>query len=334
MVKQLCGGWLVACLPAACWLCSWASAEEDAMARYRRVAERWVARYNAQDYAGCRQDWAEVMVKALSADQWQQFCVGLRTQYGAAGRLEAPRLGGSGDARFRVVFERGALDMKLVLDGQDRMTGLWFQPPAADLPVPERHQTDFSLPFAGRWLVFWGGDTAEQNQHHGVLCQRFAFDLLGVGEDGKTVHGEGTRNEDYNAFGREILAPADGVVVEAVDGVRDNAPGSMNPYAAIGNAVTIRHRDQEYTVLAHLKQGSVRVKAGEEVKRGQVLGLCGNSGNSSEPHLHFHLQNTATMHDATGIKLRFGRLVVTRGGAAETVEGNSPVKGEIIANSP
>ena len=82
-------------------------------------------------------------------------------------------------------------------------------PRAATKLAPEKHQTQLSLPFKGRWLVFWGGDTPELNQqHHDVPNQRFAFDLLGVGEDGNTVRGDGSRNEDDYAFGREVLAPA------------------------------------------------------------------------------------------------------------------------------
>lgn len=103
--------------------------------------------------------------------------------------------------------------------------------------------------------------------------------------------------------------------------MRDNAPGSMNAYMALGNFVVIEHRAREYSVLAHLKQGSVRVKPGRKVKRGEVLGLCGNSGNSSEPHLHYHLQNTPVIQDGTGIKVFFTGLG----------DGpRSPVKGDIL----
>jgi murein DD-endopeptidase MepM/ murein hydrolase activator NlpD len=152
-----------------------------------------------------------------------------------------------------------------------------------------------------------------------------------VGEGGKTQEGDGTRNEDYYAFGREVLAPADGKVVEVIEGVRDNTPGSMNPYSAVGNCVVIQHREDEVSALAHFKQRSIVVKVGDTVKRGQLLGKCGNSGNSSEPHVHYHLQNSPVVQDGVGIKCVFQKVVVTRDGKTETRANFSPVKGEIIS---
>src|SRR5262249_6635739 len=131
--------------------------------------------------------------------------------------------------------------------------------------------------------------------------------------------------------GREVLAPADGVVTDVIDGVRDNVPRSMNPLSVLGNAVFIQHGKHEVSVLAHFKQGSIKVKAGDAVKRGQMLGLCGNSGNSSEPHIHYHLQNTVVIQDAIGIKCFFDEVVVEKEGIRSTRENYSPVKGDIIS---
>jgi murein DD-endopeptidase MepM/ murein hydrolase activator NlpD len=188
-----------------------------------------------------------------------------------------------------------------------------------------------SLPFRGPWQVVWGGDTRGQNQHHDVPNQKFAFDLLGVGPDGKTQRGEGKKNEDYFAFGREVLAPADGTVMEVIEGVHDNTPGSMNSYSAVGNCVIIQHREDEVSVLAHFRQGTIQVKEGDKVQRGQLLGQCGNSGNSSEPHIHYHLQNSAVLQDGLGIKIVFDKVSVTKDGKIETRANYSPVKGDLIA---
>jgi murein DD-endopeptidase MepM/ murein hydrolase activator NlpD len=84
-------------------------------------------------------------------------------------------------------------------------------------------------------------------------------------------------------------------------------------------------------VLAHLKQGSIVVKVGDNVKRGQLLGKCGNSGNSSEPHLHYHLQNSAVLQDGLGIKCVFQKAVVTKDGKTETRTNYSPMKGQIVS---
>ena len=119
---------------------------------------------------------------------------------------------------------------------------------------------------------------------------------------------------------------------DVIDGVRDNIPGSMNPYSALGNAVFIQHSEYEVSILAHLKMGSIRVKPGDEVKAGQFLGLCGNSGNSSEPHLHYHLQNTFIIQFGTGIKCFFKNVIITEDGES-TIKGDySPIKGDTVSN--
>jgi hypothetical protein len=245
----------------------------------------------------------------------------LRDSHGALKTLSDPRPDPQGQTIYLGRFERGELDVSIAFDRADRIAGLSFKPHRPAIPVPERNATPLSLPFRDRWLVFWGGDTAELNHHHDVPSQRFAFDLLGADASGRTHRGEGAENEDYFCFGREVLAPADGEVVQAIEGVWDNRPGSMNPYSALGNAVFIRHAELEVSVLAHLKRGSVRVKAGDKVRKGQIVGQCGNSGNSSEPHLHFHLQNTPVIQDGTGIKIYF------RGPKGDF----SPVKGDILS---
>jgi murein DD-endopeptidase MepM/ murein hydrolase activator NlpD len=187
------------------------------------------------------------------------------------------------------------------------------------------------LPFEGQWLVFWGGDSRELNHHHDSRSERFAFDFLIVDDEGRTHQGEGKQNEDYYAFGRPVLAPADGVVTDVVTGVRDNTPGAMNPSFAGGNAVILRHREHEVSVLCHFQQGSIRVKRGERVKQGQVLGLCGNSGNSSEPHIHYHVQNTPAMPGTTGLRCAFEKITVARDGKSETRTNYAPQKGDLVS---
>jgi len=180
-------------------------------------------------------------------------------------------------------------------------------------------------------LVFWGGDTKALNPHHDVPNQRYAFDLEGVDEQGRTRRGASDKNEDYFAYGREVLAPGDGKVIEVIDGVHENEPGSMNPYSMVGNCVMIEHRENEVSVLCHLQPGSIQVKVGDRVKRGQPLGKCGNSGNSSEPHIHYHLQHSPILQDGLGIKPVFQKVVVNRDGKTEIKTNYSPLKGDIIS---
>ena len=307
-----------------------ASAEESTVGRFEKVVNGMVKAINVGDYARIGSDFDRNMEDFFPLEKRKPFFENLSAQYGKISRLDKPRLAQPGQAIFVAHCEHGKLDITVGLDENNKITGLLFLPHKPTIPAPEKHETELFLPFKGRWLVAWGGDTKELNQHHGTPNQRFAFDFLGVDEKDNTRKGQAQINEDYFAFAREILTPADGTVTDAISGVRDNVPGSMNPYSALGNAVFIRHREQEVSVFAHLKLGSIKVKVGDKVKRGQVIGLCGNSGNSSEPHLHYHLQNTPIIQDGTGIKCYYQKVIVLENGKKQSKTNYSPIKGETI----
>ncbi len=318
------------CLTVLVMLSLAASAEESTSGRFENVVNRMVKAINEGDYVRIGSDFDRTMEDFFPLKKRKPFFENLSAQYGKINRLDKPRLVQPGQAIFVAHCEHGKLDITVWLDENNNITGLLFLPHKPTIPAPEKHETELFLPFKGRWLVAWGGDTKELNQHHDTPNQRFAFDFLGVDEKDKTRKGQAQINEDYFAFAREILTPADGTVTDVISGVRDNVPGSMNPYSALGNAVFIRHREQEVSVFAHLKLGSIKVKVGDKVKRGQVIGLCGNSGNSSEPHLHYHLQNTPVIQDGTGIKCYYQKVIVLENGKKQSKTNYSPIKGQII----
>jgi len=305
-------------------------AEDKPISRFEKVVNKMVKAINEADYPGIQADFSKIMLDAFPLEKLTPFFKSLSAVYGKIQKLGQPRYTPPNQTVFPAHFERGVLDIKIVLDDQDKIIGLWFLPHTADIPVPEKHETNLSLPFKGRWLVFWGGDTKELNLHHDAPNQKFAFDFLGVDEKGNTRKDQAQVNEDYFAFGREVLAPADGNVTDVINGIRDNISGSMNPYSALGNAVFIKHREHEISVLAHLKLDSITVKVGDKVKMGQTIGLCGNSGNSSEPHLHYHLQNTPIIQDGTGIKCYFQKVIVLKDGKEQLKIDYSPIKGDIV----
>ncbi len=321
---------LVLAVVLACWVVP-ALGEHQPTGRFQKVAARMIKAINEQDHAGVGKDFAQTMEDFFPLEKRKPFFKNMSGQYGKIKELEDARLVQPDQAVFVAQCERGKLDITVWLDDDNKVIGLLFLPHKPSIPVPDRNQSELSLPFRGRWLVVWGGDTEEMNQHHDVPNQRSAFDFLGVDGQGKTRKGEAHANEDYFAFGREILAPADGTVTDVITGVRDNVPGSMNPYSALGNAVLIQHRESEVSVLAHLKLGSIKVKVGDKVKAGHLIGLCGNSGNSSEPHLHYHLQNTPIIQDATGIKCYFQKVILLQNGKRQDKAEYSPIKSEIIA---
>jgi len=227
------------------------------------------------------------------------------------------------------------MDLKLILDSQNRVSGLGLlpieTPASASSEKPRMNQTRLRLPFDGRWEVINGGDTREMNAHHDAPNQVYALDFVGVGPEGKNFRGGGAKVEDYYCFGRKVLAPAAGVVTVAITGVPDNAIGSLNPYSALGNALFVEHRPGEVSVLAHLKLDSLRVKLGDHVRSGQVLGLSGNSGNSTRPHLHYHLQDTSVIQEGKGIKVSFQKMSIELDGKPQPVESHSAAKGEIVS---
>lgn len=130
---------------------------------------------------------------------------------------------------------------------------------------------------------------------HAYAAQRFAIDWVELYPDGKTYQGDALDNKNYRIYGHEIHSVADGTVTEIKDGIPQNVPNAKEMAVPItletlgGNHVIVDIGGGRYAFYAHLQPGSVRVKVGDKVTRGQVLGLVGNTGNSSEPHLHFHI---------------------------------------------
>jgi murein DD-endopeptidase MepM/ murein hydrolase activator NlpD len=305
----------------------------DPADRFQKAMDRLADAYNQEDFQGMTKDFSESMLKALPPDKFIPSMREMMNFRGKISKIDDPKLTARDEAVFPVQFESSVMDVKIWLDDKGKVSGLMFLPHALPIPVPEKHETILLLPFEGQWTVFWGGDTKELNRHHDTPNQRFAFDFLITNPHGKTYQGDGNKNEDYFAFGRKVLAPADGVVTDVIEGVRDNQPRSMNPFSALGNAVMIEHRDHEISVLAHFKNGSITVKPGDKIKKGRLLGLCGNSGNSSEPHIHYHLQNTPIIQDGTGIKCYFENVVVTKTEKNTPQKHYSPVKGDVVSRN-
>lgn len=217
------------------------------------------------------------------------------------------------------------------IDRSGAITGLLIQPKEEEpKEAPTKHldyrtKTPLRLPFEGEWFVFWGGRTIADNYHAAAPDQRFAYDFL-ILRDGASHTGDGTANEQYFCFGKPILAPGPGTVATAVDGIEDSKPGVMNETQPVGNHVVIDHGNGEFSFLAHLKKGSVRVKKGDKVQSGAPLGLCGNSGRSSEPHLHYHLQTTPVPFEGEGLPAQF--LSYVADGKEE--ERGEPTKGQTV----
>ncbi len=197
-------------------------------------------------------------------------------------------------------------------------------------------QTSFSdvvlarAPFDGDWLISWGGENPKDNHHIGSPPQDRAVDIRKIieGSENQTSRGDPQRNESYGCWAQPIYSPINGVVEVAVDGVPDNIPGELNRPSALGNYVMVRSTSGFVVVLAHFKQGSVAKRAGEPVKAGELLAHCGNSGNSTEPHLHMHVQSGVSMQRSVALRMVFPSLVVD----GVPRKNYTPKRGDILSN--
>ena len=164
----------------------------------------------------------------------------------------------------------------------------------------------------GSWLTANG--PARESGHRRALipvggnasiAQRFGIDFLIVDDSGRTHVGDRLKNESYHAEGKDVIAVADGIVAATKDSIPENVPGGRAVPITLetvgGNHVILDIGGGRHAFYAHLKPGSLRVRTGERVRRGQLLGLVGNSGNSTEPHLHFHLSDGVSPLGAQGV---------------------------------
>jgi len=176
-----------------------------------------------------------------------------------------------------------------------------------------------AAPLAGdRWLAANGPDNATGHRRalialagQGRISQRYAIDWIQLREDGKTWKDDPLKNANYRCYGAHALAVADAIVADTHDGVPENIPGATSRAVAItpetlgGNYILLDLGEGAFAYYAHLQPGSLKVKKGDTVKRGQLLGLVGNSGNSTEPHLHFHLADRNAAIDSEGLPYAF-----------------------------
>ena len=195
----------------------------------------------------------------------------------------------------------------------DRLTGYRFFP--------------LHLPFWGEWAVNQG--------YNGKITHlgewQNALDMVLVDEE-QNVHSLSPfRNENYYCFNKPVLAPADGIIVDIADNIEDNEPGKVNTRQNWGNSIIIRHTDGLYTQMSHLRPGSFRKKKGEYVSSGEMIALCGNSGRSPEPHLHFQVQTTPLIGSKT-LEYPFSYYLLKKGERYELKSYSIPSEGDKIIN--
>jgi hypothetical protein len=218
----------------------------------------------------------------------------------------------------------------IVVDEQGQVGLLQFRP---DPPLTGNRFVDYKdtaklrLPFNGDWFVYQGGRLVYQNPNAYRDAERFAMSFT-VLQDGRPYSGDGSKNEQFYCYGQPVLAPADGTIVQVTDTYADSVPGRPEDVLPSGNRVLIAHGNQEFSLLTHLKQNSIKVKQGAKVKQGDVVGECGNSGASAAPHLEYRLQNSRGMPLPQTMPAQFVDYVAD----GVPVPVGEPVRGQTVHN--
>jgi murein DD-endopeptidase MepM/ murein hydrolase activator NlpD len=208
----------------------------------------------------------------------------------------------------------------------------------ANVSIPSAKPILISPPLRGaNWLAANGPSNTSGHRRALIpingrtyIAQRFAIDWVQRGDDGKTFSGDAKNNKNYHAYGSDALAVADATVVTVKDGIPENIPGGRAVPITLetvgGNHMILDLGGGRFAFYAHLQPGSIRVKLGDRVRRGQVLGLVGNSGNSTEPHLHFHVSDANSPLGSEGLPYAIDKFDVIDGKSAVAHENAMPLQ--------
>jgi len=222
------------------------------------------------------------------------------------------------------------------------------------MPVHYSQRANLRLPFDGDFIVYDGNDYYSHHRRvplsDPLIRQmkieansgRYAYDFCAIDENGNLCSREPIKNEDYSTFGKPVHCLGDGVVVEVADGIKDNVVGKPqeysfkdfieNPKLLAGNHIVIEHYASEYSVIGHCKQHSIKVRTGDKVFQGQILGLAGNSGSSGIPHIHYQLQNCRNLLACEGLPCVFDSYDIMLGSNSKHILHGFPKTGERLRN--
>lgn len=187
--------------------------------------------------------------------------------------------------------------------------------------------TQIKLPFYGTWDVSQG----HNGEHTHKDDWKHAWDFVILNNKNSQFKNAGDYPEDYFCYGKPVIAPEEGIVEKVVNNIDDNIIGQVNLNNNWGNTIIIKHDDEVYSKLSHLKKGSIKVSEGEKVKYGQLIAECGNSGRSPYPHLHFQIQENPYIGSVTK-DYPISAYVTNKNGQFSFLSHKRPLQDEKVSN--
>lgn len=219
-------------------------------------------------------------------------------------------------------------------------------------PIYYNPKTNLILPIKERMMIFDGHDFYSHHRRFDLTDPvpikvgatanpgRYAYDLCVVNNDGDLYKDDKSINENWYGFGVSVYSPASGKVVDLIDSMPDNIPGKSefdyeqvfeNPNSMAGNYIVIDHHNGEYSMLAHFKQGSLKVKEGDEIKQGQLIGQMGFSGATAWwVHIHYELRNGKDWWISEGLPSYFSDFNRILGNKTKAVKNGQIDTGDIV----
>lgn len=170
-------------------------------------------------------------------------------------------------------------------------------------------KNQYILPFVGTWYVEYGGTKKKNSHSWDIISQRYAYDFE-IRKNNLPYHHDAQKNENYYSYLQEIIAPYDGWVIDLVNDYKNTHITQDRKIICDvddpkGNYIVLKHPNREYSTICHFEKDSFKVKLGEMVKQGEILGLVGNSGNTQGPHIHFQIQQGPNPDTDKGIPISF-----------------------------
>jgi len=262
--------------------------------------------------------------------------IGARFSLGGRRGSESTELG---PFQFGVVFMHVAVEPNAVpttlahiVEGSSEQMSTNLSMRLAETPVISRDAPALGPPLRGHGYVAGDGCCDSIRHVRAVLplngafylAQRFAIDWEQIDDEGRLLRGDPKDTRSYYIYGKPVLAAADAVVVASRNDLTDQAPGKLPEGLPIdeadGNFAILDMGGGAYALYAHMQRGSVRVQAGDRVRRGDQIGNVGNTGNSQAPHLHFQMMDRASSLASNGIPYVFENFSVTAVDEAGTAD--------------